>query len=112
MNFEKMSEVTEISSTIPRTAGTGTASAARAYRFNRGDTESGAWSGINIIDGNPATGSEQAFFDQEFQRIVFKNFVAVFWLIQSQSQRGTCSATLHQGHTQSRIDIIRLHVFF
>jgi len=37
---------------------------------------------------------------------MFKHRIIFFWLIQSQSQRGACSATLHQRNTYGRLDII------
>jgi hypothetical protein len=55
-------------------------------------------------------GRHKRFLNKEFQAAILKNFVIAFWLIQSQSQRGTCSATLHQGNTQGRINGILLQV--
>jgi len=54
---------------LPATASTTRSRAAtttRAYRFNRGDTESGARPGVNVVYGNSTTGGQKAFFNKKF----------------------------------------------
>jgi len=88
-----------------------TATATSANRIAGGDSKSGTRASINIFNTNSATSIQKTFLNEEFQTTVFKNFIIAFWLIQSQPQRGTSSATLHQGYTQSRINTILLQVF-
>ena len=102
----------QVSTAVSGTAGAGAATAAGADRFYRGNTKTGPWAGINVVHSDPAAGCEKTLFHQKLEGIVLENLVAVFWLIQSQSQGGTSSATLHKCNTQGGIDIIRLHVFF
>gem|GEM_PF-4218016 len=75
-----------ISAAIARTARSGAATTTGTNWFYRGYTKSRARAGINIVYGYSATGGQKTFFHEKFQGIVFKNLVAVFWLIQSQSQ--------------------------
>lgn len=96
------------------TTGTARSTAAAtplAQRVGGGYAESGSWAGINIFYINGTTAIQQSLFYKKLNAVVLENRVVVFWLIQSQSQRGTGSATLHQGDTQSRIDVVLLHVF-
>lgn len=109
--LEKRCQCRDASTAGAGSAGAGAATAAGADRFDRGDAEAGTRPGVDVIDGDPAGRGEKALLDQKFEGVVLEDFVAVFWLIQSQSQGGTSSATLHQRHTQGRIDIVRLHVF-
>ena len=76
----------------------------------RGNAETGTRPGIDEIYLDRTTGTKQAFFDQEFEGVIFVHLVVCLWLIQSQSQGGTGSATLHQGDTKGRIYIVLLHV--
>ena len=86
--------------TSTRTAGTRTASTATTTnRIAGGNAKAGTWAGINVINTNSSTGIQETLFNQELQTAIFKNFVIIFWLIQSQPQRGACSAPLHQGNT-------------
>ncbi len=88
------------STTSARTAGTRTTSTtATTNRIAGSNAKSGTWASIDIIDINCTTCSQKAFLYEELQTAVFKNFIIIFWLIQSQTQRGACSATLHQGNT-------------
>ncbi len=102
----------QVSTATSGTAGAGTATAAGADRFDGGNTKTGPRAGINVVYGDSAAGGEKALLYQKLEGIILENLIAVFWLIQSQSQGGTSSATLHKCHTQGGIDIIRLHVFF
>jgi hypothetical protein len=94
-----------------RTAGTGAATPAPANGVAGGDAKARTGSGIHKINADGAAGVKQTLFHQKFQAAILKNFISVFWLIQSQAQRGACSAALHKGNAQSRINIILLKVF-
>ncbi|MDD3813598.1 MAG: hypothetical protein PHZ02_03045 [Desulfocapsaceae bacterium] len=100
------------SATSARATGAGAASAtSTTNRVAGSNAKPRTWASIHIIDTNCTTSSQETFLDEELQTTVVKNFIIIFWLIQSQAQRGACSATLHQGDTQGRINIILLQVF-
>ena len=82
-----------------------------AHRVGRCNAKPGSRAGIDKFHVDGTTRVQQSFFYKELEVVVFKNLIVVLWLIQSQSQRGTGSTTLHQGNTEGRIDIILLHVF-
>ena len=91
-------------------AGTGSAGAGTATttadRIGRGDGETRAVTGIDKVNLDVAATVKQIFLDQKSQVIFSKRFVIFFWLIQSQSQRGTSSAALHQRDADSGVDIV------
>jgi hypothetical protein len=88
------------------------AAAATLAQWVRGsNTESGTWAGIDIFHIDGATTIQKAFFYKKLDTVVLENLIVVLWLIQSQSQRGTGSATLHQGNAKGRFNAILLHVF-
>lgn len=90
------------------TARVGTATAAAADRSRRTDAEAGTVTGLNEINFDVSAGDEESFFDQKGQVVLVEDFVVGLWLVQSQSQRGTCSATLHQGDANGRVNTILL----
>jgi hypothetical protein len=102
-----------IDTVLSATSGTAraAAAAASAQRIRRCNTETRPWARIDIFYTDGTTRIQQAFFYKKLQAVVLENLIIVLWLIQSQSQRGTGSTTLHQGNTQGRIDIVLLHVF-
>ena len=73
--------------------------------YGDGNTETRTWAGVDEIDLDGSAGAEKTFLNQEFQRIILVYVIIFLWLIQSQSQRGPCSATLHKGYTERRINI-------
>ena len=92
-------------------AGSGAATAT-SYRITGGDGETGAIACLEKVDLNGAGGGEQSFFHQKSNPVFFKSFIIFFWLIQSQSQRRACSATLHQSDADCWINIILREICF
>ena len=89
----------------------GTAAAASTTNGLGGtDWESGTHAGIDKINFYCSTGVQQIVINQEGQTILFVFRIICFWLIQSQSQRGACSATAHESYAQGRINIVLLHI--
>jgi hypothetical protein len=86
-------------------AGAAAASPA-AQRLGRGDAETGTGPGLDEVYLDDSTLIAEIIVQEELNSAMFKGRIVFFWLIQSQSQRGACSATLHQGNTYGRIDII------
>lgn len=97
-----------------RTSGTaGTAAtAATADGYRRGDGETGPRPGINKVNLDLLALDQKGFIYQEFNSVLIKNVVVVFWLIQSQSQRGAGSTALHNSYADRRIDAVLRHVVF
>ena len=97
-------------STARSRAGSTTATAAQ--RIGGGDGKPGTVSGFDEVNFNGTATFLEVFFHQEFQVAFLIHFVAVFWLIQSQTQRWATSATLHQCDANSRTDLVLLQVGF
>ena len=97
-------------STAGSRAGSTTATAAQ--RIRGGDGKPGTISGFDEVNFNGTATFLEVFFHQEFQVAFLIHFVAVFWLIQSQTQRWATSATLHQCDANSRTDLVLLQVGF
>ena len=93
-------------------SGAGSTTATAAQRIGGGDGKPGTVSGFDEVNFNGTATFLEVFFHQEFQVAFLIHFVAVFWLIQSQSQRWATSATLHQGDANSRTDLVLLQVGF
>jgi len=87
------------------TAGTAAASPA-AKRLGRRDPKTGTGSGLDEIHFDDPALIAKIVVQQEFNPAMLKRCIISLWLIQSQSQRGACSATLHQRNTYGRLDII------
>lgn len=90
-------------------AAAGTA-AASTQRIGGGDGKTGAVSRLDKIHLDGTTPLDELVFDHECKRALFKNLVVFLWLIQSQAQRRAASATLHQGYTHRRFDLVLRHV--
>ncbi|MFA6499914.1 MAG: hypothetical protein WCV64_11360, partial [Desulfurivibrionaceae bacterium] len=63
-------------------------------------------SGLDEVYLDDSTLIAEVIVQQEFNSAMFKRCIIFLWLIQSQSQRGACSATLHQRNTYGGFDII------
>lgn len=87
-------------------AGTAAAPPAAAQGLGRGDTETGTGSGLDEVYLDDSTLIAEIIIQEELNSAMLKGCIIFFWLIQSQSQRGACSATLHQRNTYGRFDII------
>lgn len=98
-----------------RSAAAGTAGSARAPTpaangTRRLNAESGTETVVDKIDLYVSTRIQKVAVHQKRNSPLVKNVIVVLLLIQSQSQRGTSSSSLHQGDTDCRIDFILLHV--
>jgi len=93
-------------------ARTGTATAAAAKRGGGGDGKTGPVPSLNEIDLHGAASLQQAFFHKKGQAAFLKHFIAIFWLIQSQSKGWATSAALHQSDANGRTDFVLLQVGF
>jgi len=99
-------------SAAARTAGARWTSTTATNGVGRGDAETGAWASINIFNIDGTTGINETFFNKKCQVVLVVNFVVFFWLIQSQSQWGAWSASLHKGNAQSRFNIVLAEILF
>jgi hypothetical protein len=94
-------------------AGTAAAPTATATEgHGRGDAETGTGSGVDEVYLDDSTLITEAVVQQKFNSTMFIRRIVFLWLIQSQSQRGTGSPTLHQGNAYGGIDIVIGHVRF
>ncbi|OGQ88877.1 MAG: hypothetical protein A2512_01650 [Deltaproteobacteria bacterium RIFOXYD12_FULL_56_24] len=85
---------------------TATSPATATKRLGRGNPEAGTGPGLDEIYLDDPALIAEVIVQQEFNPAMIKRRIIFFWLIQSQSQRGACSATLHQRNTYRRRDII------
>ena len=88
------------------------ATTATADGYRRRDGETGPGAGIDEINLDLLALNQKGFVYQELNAFLIKNVVVVFWLIQSQSQRGSGSAALHDGYADRRINTVLRHVVF
>jgi hypothetical protein len=90
-------------------AGTAAGTAA-THGIGGTDRKTRTHAGIDKINLYITTGSQQAIVNQEFQTVMIRGRIVFLGLIQSQTQCGPGSATLHQGNTQGRIYFVLLHI--
>jgi hypothetical protein len=90
-------------------AGTAAGTAA-THGIGGTDRKTRTHAGIDKINLYITTGSQQAIVNQEFQTVMIRGRIVFLGLIQSQTQCGPGSATLHQGDTQGRIYFVLLHI--
>ena len=76
-------------------ATTGRSAAAAGSRHSGTQFETGAHRGVDEVDVDRLRLCPKGLFDDEGQAVVFENLVVFVWLIQSHTQRGTRSPTLH-----------------
>ena len=93
-------------------SGAGSTTATAAQRIGGGDGKPGTVSGFDEVNFDGTATVLEIFVHQEFQAAFLIHFIAVFWLIQSQTQRWATSATLHQCDANSRTDLVLLQVGF
>ena len=99
-------------STARSATGSGAAAAASAKGIGGGDGESRAVSRVHKINFDAAAFFQEALLHYKLQAAFFEYLIAFFWLIQSQTKRGTASATLHQGDANRRTDLVLLKICF
>ncbi len=86
------------------------ATAATTDRNPGRDGETRTHTAIDEIHLDVTAVFHQIIVYQESQFTFLYLHIVVFWLIQSQAQRGTRSAPLHQGHSQGRTDTVLLQI--